>query len=194
MNEKSPGSTEQPNQHEIRNGWRFIFGAQIGHTLGLHTLPPYTSGLFIGSLHDAFGWSRSSISFGVTIATLGLALSSPLIGGLADTLGERTLIAAGLLGLSASHFLLSVMGPEIAMYWGIMGAMAILGAGCAPVTLSRVVVHRFSRRRGTALGLALVGTGLTGSLAPVLCLQFGFAFVCSDRLTLSDCLRHPELR
>ena len=193
MKEKSPGSTEQPDQHEIRKGWRLIFGALIGHTLGLHTLPPYTSGLFLGPLHDAFGWSRSSISFGVTIATLGLALSSPIIGGLADRLGERTLIVAGLLGLSASHFLLSVMGSEITMYWSIMGAMAILGAGCAPVTLSRVIVHRFSRRRGTALGLALVGTGLTGSLAPVLLApiiaKFGWrAGYCAIGLALSLCL------
>jgi MFS family permease len=139
----------------------------IGNAIGLHTLPPFTIGLFIVPLQHEFGWSRASISLGITIITIGTALSAPLVGIVVDRLGERLLIATGMLALAAGYFGLSLMDGSIARFWAIMALMALLGAGCTAVTLSRIIVSLFDRHRGAALGIALIGTGLSGALAPI---------------------------
>jgi MFS family permease len=139
----------------------------IGNAIGLHTLPPFTIGLFIAPLQQEFGWSRTSISLGITIITIGTALSAPLVGIVVDRLGERLLIATGMLALAAGYFGLSLMTGSIARFWAIMALMALLGAGCTAVTLSRIIVSLFDRHRGAALGIALIGTGLSGALAPI---------------------------
>src|SRR5215813_1556288 len=152
---------------EFRRGWAAALGCLIGHVVGLHTLPPYTIGLFIGPLQDAFGWSRTSISLGITILTIGLAISAPVVGLLVDRVGERTLIAVGMVVLAIGYASLSTMTGSLAVFWTTMALMALLGAGCSPVTLSRILVFIFDRNRGMALGVTLVGTGLTGTLAPI---------------------------
>jgi MFS family permease len=144
-----------------------VIACLIGHAIGLHTLPPFTIGLFIAPLQHDFGWSRTSISLGITIITIGTAASSTLVGVVVDRIGERVLIATGMLALAAGYLGLSLMDGSIAGYWVIMALMALLGAGCAPVTLSRIIVGLFDRHRGAALGVVLIGTGLTGALAPV---------------------------
>ncbi|OKO76008.1 MFS transporter [Bradyrhizobium sp. AS23.2] len=140
----------------------------IGNAIGLHTLPPFTIGLFVVPLQQDLGWTRISISLGITIITIGTAMSAPLVGLFVDRIGERILIGIGMLMLAAGYFALSLMGSSIIQYWTIMALMALLGAGCSPVTLSRIVVGLFDRTRGAALGVVLLGTGLTSAVAPIL--------------------------
>jgi MFS family permease len=151
---------------EFRYGWQTLFACLIGYAVGVHALPPYTIGLFLAPLQEEFGWSRASISFGVTILTIGTAASAPIAGAVVNRSGERILIAAGLIALSGCYLALSRMGASIAGYWAIMAAMAAIGSGCSPVTLSRILVTRFDCNRGVALGVTLVGTGLPAALAP----------------------------
>jgi MFS family permease len=140
----------------------------IGHAIGLHTLPPFTIGLFVTPLQQDLGWSRTSISLGITVITIGTALSAPLVGVVVERIGERILIGSGMLMLAGGYFALSLMGGSIVQYWTIMALMALLGAGCSPVTLSRIIVGLFDRHRGAALGVALIGTGLASAVAPYL--------------------------
>lgn len=144
-----------------------MIACMIGNAIGLHTLPPFTIGLFIAPLQHEFGWSRTSISLGITIITIGTALSAPLVGVVVDRLGERLLIATGMLAMAGGYFALSLMAGSIAHFWAIMALMALFGAGCTAVTLSRIVVSLFDRHRGAALGITLIGTGLSGALAPI---------------------------
>ncbi|MDI3561874.1 MFS transporter [Bradyrhizobium sp. Arg816] len=139
----------------------------IGHAIGLHTLPPFTIGLFITPLQQELGWTRTSISLGITIITIGTALTAPLIGIVVDRVGERILIGTGMLMLAAGYFALSLMSGSILQYWAIMALIALLGAGCSPVPLSRIIVGLFDRNRGAALGIVLIGTGLASVVAPI---------------------------
>ncbi len=149
-------STLEARASEFRRGWPAMIACLIGQAIGLHTLPPFTIGLFIVPLQQEFGWTRTSISFGITIITIGTALSAPLIGAIVDRTGVRILIASGMLALAAGYFALSLMQGSIVQFWAIMALMALLGTGCTPVTLSRIIVALFDRRRGAALGLTLV--------------------------------------
>ena len=161
-------STLTARTGEFKNGWPAVIACLIGHAIGLHTLPPFTIGLFIAPLQQDLGWSRTSISLGITIITIGTALSAPLVGVIVERVGERILIATGMLALAAGYCALSLMDGSILQYWIIMVLMALFGAGCSPVTLSRIIVGLFDRNRGAALGVVLIGTGLAGALGPVL--------------------------
>ncbi len=152
---------------EFRYGWTALLACLVGHAVGVHALPPYTIGLFVAPLQQEFGWSRTTISFGVTILTIGTAVSAPIAGALVNRLGERVLIALGIAGLAGGYLALSAMGGSVADYWSIMAAMAAIGVGCSPVTLSRILVSSFDRHRGVALGITLVGTGLPAAFAPL---------------------------
>ncbi|MGY8663782.1 MFS transporter [Bradyrhizobium sp. UFLA05-109] len=140
----------------------------IGHAIGLHTLPPFTIGLFIVPLQQDLGWTRTSISLGITIITIGTAITAPLVGVFVDWIGERLLIGTGMLMLAGGYFALSLMGGSVVQFWTIMALMALLGAGCSSVTLSRIIVGLFDRNRGAAIGVVLIGTGLASAVAPIL--------------------------
>jgi len=153
---------------EIRAGWPALSACFLGHMVGVHALPPYTLGLFINPLQTEFGWSRTQISFGVTVLGLALAVAVPLAGAFADKYGERILIAVSMVAMALVYVALSLMGPSLPVYWSLMALLGILGCGCSTVTLSRVVVSIFDRLRGTALGITLIGTGLMGTLFPLI--------------------------
>jgi predicted MFS family arabinose efflux permease len=54
---------------------------------------------------------------------------------------------------------------SLTFYYGVWGAQALLGVGTLPMTWTRVINQRFERHKGLALGLALMGTGIFGSLS-----------------------------
>jgi MFS family permease len=140
----------------------------LGNAIGVHSLPPYTIGLFMGPLQHEFGWQRTSISAGITILTICSAISAPFVGQAISRFGANLLIIFGLVCGSAGYFVLNLMGSSIVFFWALMAGMALLGSGCGPVTLSHLVVTAFETRRGTALGIAMMGIGVSGALAPPL--------------------------
>lgn len=140
----------------------------FGNAVGLHTLTPYTIGLFVDPLSHEFGWGRTSISFGVTILTTITAVVAPVAGRLADRIGERRPIAFSMIVLAGAYFALSRIGNSILEFWSIMALMAFLGVGCTSVTLSRIMVANFDENRGTALGISLIGTALPAIVGPLL--------------------------
>jgi MFS family permease len=161
---------EQPrppsDRSEFVTGWPVILVGLIGNGVSVQTLAAYTAGIFVAPLEQGFGWSRTSISLSVTILTFGTALASPVVGALVDRIGERILLASGICVIAACFFGFGAMGPSLLVFWSITATLAVFGSGCSPVPLSRLLLASFDRRLGTALGLSLVGVGLTAAIAP----------------------------
>src|SRR3546814_8395624 len=67
-----------------------ILGAAVGLSTGMTATMFYSLGAFIPSLQAQFGWARGDISLAVTIMTIGLFLSGPLVGRLCDHFGAAT--------------------------------------------------------------------------------------------------------
>jgi predicted MFS family arabinose efflux permease len=51
---------------------------------------------------------------------------------------------------------------SLALYYGSWALLAVVGCGTLPMTWTRAINRRFDRRRGMALGIALMGTGIFG--------------------------------
>lgn len=149
---------------EFRTGWQVVAAANIGLGLGLPTLAFYTVGLIAPQLSRSFGWTLASIHAGLFILTTTLAIAAPVAGYLADRFGTRPVAIASqiLVGLAfMSFYFVSGSLWQFYLSWVLL---ALVGAGTTPATLTRPVVAHFDRRRGLAIGLALLGPGLFAAL------------------------------
>ncbi len=122
-----------------------------------------TPSVLIVPLEEEFGWSRSTISFAISINILLYGLMGPFAGALMQRLGiRRTTIGA--LALLAAGVTLSTHVTEpwqLVLSWGVLVG---LGSGMVALVLGATVVNRwFSARRGLAMGLLTASTA-TGQL------------------------------
>ncbi|HEY0941433.1 MAG TPA: MFS transporter [Steroidobacter sp.] len=147
---------------EFRNAWPVVLAAMFGIGLGLSPVPFYTIGMLAPELNKAFGWQFGSMMVGVSIMTAIVLVASPAVGWLADRYGVRrvALISVLLFGLSFMAFALG--NGDIRLFYVTWGVTALFGAGTLPVTWTRAVANRFETRKGLALGLSLLGTGIFG--------------------------------
>jgi MFS family permease len=95
-----------------------------------------------------------------------LVLALPAAGALADRYGARRviLISAVAYGFALAAIATVPSGATLLYLAFILAGVA--GAGVSPVSYNRIIVHRFHKNRGLALGVALSGTGLGGMVLP----------------------------
>lgn len=97
---------------------RLLVAARAVNRLAAFSLP------FLGLLLvEYFGWTTAAV--GWTLTAFGVAtIPSRLLGGrLADALGRRTTLVAGLLGCAVSQLILSVAGTT----WSVLTGVVLLG-------------------------------------------------------------------
>lgn len=155
-----------PAAGEWRKSWHLVLLTAAALTCSPATLPVYTIGVLTGPLHDAFGWGRGTIQAAILFSTgLGM-VSGPLAGWMIERLGLRRSVLIGVTGLSvAVAGCASITGAAWQLYL-LYGLMALLGAGAGAVSWTYLIVDRFEKTRGLALGIALSGTGIAAMLMP----------------------------
>ena len=172
MNQHSTGITPPGVRNEFATGWPVVLGADLGIATGAAMAPMLAISVFMGAFQHEFGWSRTEISLGSTIVLGVLAMSSPFIGWIADRVRSAWIAAFGLSGLAISYWLLSSLGPDLRLFYLACGGMAVAGCGAGTTTFARAVSDSFVRQRGLALGIAMVGTGITAIAMPALLSPF----------------------
>lgn len=153
---------------EFRRGWPVLGAAAVGVGLGLSPLPFYTIGVMIPPLMQEFGpmgWTAGDVLFALTIYTIGAFLMSPVIGLLAERFGARRVALISIILFSLSMMGLALNTGSKPLYWLLWALVAVGGAGTLPITFTRPVANWFSVHRGKALGIALIATGVFGSLS-----------------------------
>ncbi len=155
---------ESKGYSEFRTGWPVVLASMLGIGLGLSPVPFYTIGMLAPELAREFGWAFGDIMAGLPIMTFAVLVASPIVGLLADRVGVRpiALISVVLFGFSFMAF--AANPGDIRFFYANWAIMAVLGAGTLPITWTRAVNNRFEDRKGFALGLSLLGTGVFGFL------------------------------
>jgi predicted MFS family arabinose efflux permease len=163
---------------EFRKGWPVVLASMLGIALGLSPLPFYTIGVFAPHLAHAFGWSQGQIMGGLTVTTLMVLWAGPAVGWLATRWPVRRVVLGSLVLFSLAFMSLGLSSGSLIQYYLTFAAIAVLGAGTLPITWTKAVNHRFDRRKGLALGISLMGTGIFGffskGLTAWLIVRFGW--------------------
>ena len=129
----------------------------------------YGLGTFFLPLTHEFGWSRALTSTAFSLHRLEGGVIAPLVGFAFDRVGPKRLALFGVAMISVGFVILS----QAASYAGFIVAVLVMsgGYGCAFTANTMATVAKwFVRRRTTALGLVMAGSGLGGVLVPVLAL------------------------
>jgi MFS family permease len=161
-------SASVPTPKTAAQEWRayglIVLSAMLGVSMG--TVPTATLGLFMDPLQREFGWSRTEISFGLTVfAIIGLPLA-PFGGWLVDKFGARRIAIPGLAfsGLIFAGF--SLMTGAYWQWLAIWVAYTFASIGTRTLVWNTAISAAFSTSRGLAIAVLLCGTALATSLAP----------------------------
>lgn len=150
---------------EFSRGWPVLSAAAVGVGLGLSPLPFYTIDVMVAPLGEEFGWTRGQIFSALAVYTLGAFFMSPMIGWLAEKFGARRVALLSIVTFSLSMMALSLNTGNMTLYFFLWFLLAVGGVGTLPITFTRPVNNWFDKRRGIALGIALIATGIFGALA-----------------------------
>ena len=147
--------------------WGAVAASTIGLVFSLGTLLLYTFGVFARPLLSEFGWSRFQLSGALAVSQYTFALSAPVWGLLIDRYGPRAIIVPSVICMSFLVASLSTLS-SLWQYYLTFLAVSFCAGGASPIGYSAVLVRRFDRHLGLALGLALMGVGIGAAVLPPL--------------------------
>lgn len=151
---------------EWRAHWTLVLAAMVG--VSFVTFPTYTVGFFFEPLTREFGWSRTAISAGISIASIVLVLLVPFAGYLVDRIGTRRLVLPGaaFTGLCVAAF--SFADGTATQWIALWVAWAFAAVTVQTAVWITAVTKVFHAGRGLALGLTLSGGALAQIISPPL--------------------------
>ena len=147
-------------------GWYVVAASTVGLILGLSTFIGISFGLFLKPLSASFGWSRTEISFALTLSTFAVIALAPFVGRLIDRFGVRRMLlpSIGAFGLSVCG--LYLLTGSIYHFYAMFLLISVAGVITLPTSYTRVILNWFDRKRGIALGIALSGVGIGAVIMP----------------------------
>lgn len=146
-------------------GWGIVFGCIIGVAGGSGPLIISSASVFMETLNNEFGWSRSEIAFSITVYTIVTAFLMPFVGRIIDKVGVYKLVVPAILLSGIAVSLLSFM-TELWQFYLFVAIFSVAGAATTSLPYVRVVSLWFDRRRGLFLGLVAAGIGLGFAVLP----------------------------
>jgi len=119
-----------------------------------------------GPMSQSLGVSSTVVQGALSLHLATLIVAFPLGGYFADQIGPRRLIMISAVAYGLSLAAIGVMPPSVPVLYLLFFIAGFAGMGVTPAAYNRVIVHRFDRHRGIALGIALSGGGLADILLP----------------------------
>lgn len=144
---------------EFRAGWRAVVAGLMAMIFGAPGLAYYSIGIFAPVLARNFGWSFSFILSGLSIMMFALLPIGPVMGYIVDRFGARFVGAVSMALFGVSYMALGLTTGSKIQYIATWLFIALFGVGATPIVSTRAINSLFRRRRGLALGIALMGSG-----------------------------------
>ena len=167
MPEDETGARPMTAAQEWRAYWPMVLAAFV--SLGFPIMPYNSLGLFIDPLSNEFGWSRTIVTAGASLAAVLAVPCSPFIGALVDRWGVRRLALPGLIltgGAMAGFGLANGSESQWLMLWGIYAIVALV---LKSTIWTAAISHAFTAGRSVALAVVLAGgSGASAAITPPL--------------------------
>ena len=166
--ESIKGSQKTKAPRKIFYGWWIVLA---GFATGYFSSGAFFFGFsaFFNPIVDQFGWSRAVTSVAFSIQRTETGVVGPFVGTLIDRFGPRYVMASGGFLMGLGFILLS----RINSLWQFYGAFALLALGMSFGTFivtTTSVSNWFQVKRGRALAVLSAGSGLGGTLVPLIVL------------------------
>lgn len=164
-----PTSLDKSNftaKQEWHAGWTLVIAASLGFSFFSVMLA--STGLFMGPLGEEFGWSRTLLSSGPSIATVMTAVLGPFLGMLIDRFGTRRVALPGLVLTMAAISSFGLLNGSQAQWVTLWVVFGIVSVSIKSTPWTTAVVGVFHKSRGLALALTLSGTAVAQSVVPPL--------------------------
>ncbi len=87
---------------------------------------------------------------------------------LLDRFGPRRTVLPSAIGLGIGTGLLSLLTPHLWHFYLMFGVIVFVAGAASPLGYAGVLVRRFDKKLGLALGIALMGSGLGAAVLPSL--------------------------
>jgi len=197
---------DSTSRRKIFHGW-YIVGVAILSNASA-SIGNYAFGLFIDPMGQSLGWSRTAMSWSLTIRSLLSMIVAPVLGPFVDRKhGAKSIMAGGGVVLGVGLILISGVQHlwQFYLLFGIASGVATVAVGPQLVTPT-IISKWFIRKRGRAVAISTVGNNVGGvvfiPLAAYIILNHGWraawlvigvlAFVFITPLSLLFVRRMPE--
>lgn len=157
---------EDSSSHEWKKSWTLVLSCFVGFSY--LTVMTGSLSMFMEPLSLEFGWSKTLISTGFTLAALMTALLSPIFGVLVDRYGSRCLAIPGLVLTSliiSSFYFLNGSPTQWIVLWLLY---AIISISIKTTVWTAAVAGVFHSGKGLALGVTLCGSAAAQAILPPL--------------------------
>ena len=150
------------------NPWWVVVGAVAGLFVCNGPVLGFTFGVFLKPIMADTGWQRGSVSFALSVGGIFSAIAVPVLGRMMDRWSIRQIALPGIV-LYALCLGLVGLSPRVFWVFTVMYALAEMTSAIqTPLGYAKAISAWFDRRRGLALGVAMAGVGLGGSVIPQL--------------------------
>ena len=149
---------------EWRKGWPLVLAGIVG--FGFYSVMIYSIGLFMQPIGDEFGWGRSQLSIGLSMASILSIPLSPIIGAMIDRWGSRRLAIPGLILISASISAFALTNGSTTQWIVLWLFYAVCSLGVKATMWIAAVTSVFSAGRGLALAVTMTGAAFAQIIVP----------------------------
>lgn len=155
-----------PKDNEWSLYWPLVAVSCLG--LSYQSALTFGFGLFIDPLTAEFGWTRSQIYAGLSLAALISIPVGPLLGVLIDRWGARPLALPGIILTAISIAAFALANGSISQWLFLWCVYSLIGVGINSTVWTAAISSVFNKGRGLALGVTLSGVALAQVIAPPL--------------------------
>ncbi|MFZ1983387.1 MAG: MFS transporter [Desulfatitalea sp.] len=123
----------------------------------------YSFSIFIKPIESEFGWERSAISLTMSIYLIVGGLMGPIFGRWIQRFGPKRVMGLCAVGAGACFMLVSLT-QSLWYFYTTYALLAVTVCGIGVIPVSSLLSNWFDRRRGTAIGISMVGISAGGLL------------------------------
>ncbi len=123
----------------------------------------YSFSIFIRPIESEFGWSRSAISLTMSIYLIVGGLIGPVLGKLIQQYGPKRVMRISAVFAGACFMLVSLT-QSLWYFYTVYALLAVSVCGMGVIPASSLLANWFDKRRGTAVGISMVGISAGGLL------------------------------
>ncbi len=128
----------------------------------------HARGVFFPQWMADFSVSRTELSFAVSMTLFTGSMCAPVMGYLIDRYPLRIIICCGAGWLACGYLLMQFVDTYFLFLLVLIPFQGLGWTATGPLVHTKLMVNWFSRNRGMALGIAIMGISVAGVITPVL--------------------------